>query len=143
MGELKTWFLFRIVSLVVAFVQGIYFSNSLTGDFSKPNWITFFVLIGFVAFGIFFVISIQVKNPFAPQRWHRPSWFANPFVIGQPLIAFDLAAYYFLVVGVVSACFGINSIPKNWAWEIPLAIGIGAWLGVKFVLSTFSDKFSE
>lgn len=139
----RNWLIIRIAILIVAMVQAQSFSSSLNGDFSKANWTTFFVLIGFVAFGILFVISIQAKNPFAPSHWHRPSWFSNPFAFRQPLVTFDMAAYYFLVLGVVSAIFGVKSNPQSWAWEIPLSVGIGAWIGVRLCLAVFSERLSD
>lgn len=137
------WLILRIAVLVAAMFQARSFVSHLNGDFSKANWVTFFVLIAVVALGVFFVISLQAANPFAPRQWRRPSWFSNPFVLGQPLVIFDFAAYYFLVLGVVSAILGTAVSPPNWAWEIPLSVGVGAWIGVRLCLAAFRERLGD
>lgn len=139
----RNWLMLRFAILIIAMFQARSFSNSLNGDFSNANWVTFFVLIGIVAFGVVFVLSLQAANPLAPSQWRRPSWFISPFALREPLLMFDFAAYYFLVLGTVSFVFGINANPRNWAWEIPLSVGIGAWIGVRFCVYTFRDRLID
>jgi hypothetical protein len=135
------WLIFRIVTLLTSAFQAQSLSTSMEGDFSKANWATFFILIGFSAFGIYFATSIQTINRFSPPQWDKPSWYSNPFKFGQPLSAFDLASYCLLIIGIISAFFGMKSSPPSYAWEIPLSAGIGAWIGVRICLMVFSDRF--
>ena len=137
------WLLFRVAVLMIAVFQARSWPRSIGGNFSKPNWVTCFILIGFAAFGILFVAFTQRLNPWSSDKWRRPSWFSSPFAFGQPLLIFDLAAYYFLVLGTASFVLEMISIPRTWAWGLPLSVGIGAWLGVRLCISVFKDKFEN
>ncbi|MDA8093980.1 MAG: hypothetical protein M0T84_08730 [Betaproteobacteria bacterium] len=139
----RGWLFFRIAVLLIAVFQAKSFPGKLGGDFTRANWTTFFVLICVVAFGVLFVTSLQRSNPWSPQQWRRPSWFSSPFSFGQPLLIFDFAAYYFLVLGGLSLVLEVTSTPKTWAWELPLSVGIGAWLGVRICISVFREKFQN
>ena len=137
------WLYLRIAILIAAMIQARSFAASLNGDFSHANWTTFFVLIGFGAFGVLFVIGLQSVNPMAPRQWRHPSWFSSPFELRQPLLALDFGSYYFLVLGTVSMIWGLAASPTNWAWEIPLATGIGAWIGVRLTTLVFRERFAD
>ena len=142
-GKKRGWLFFRIAVLIMAALLARSFPRQMGGDFTRPNWVTFFVLIGFAAFGVCFVTSLQRSNPWSPDQWRRPSWLSSPFSFGQPLLIFDLAAYCFLVLGTTSLVLEIISTPRIWAWELPLSIGIGAWLGVRLCISMFREKFDN
>lgn len=137
------WLLFRVVVLAIAIFQARGWPESVGGNFTRLNWATFFILIGFTAFGVVFVAFVQRSNPWSPTRWRKPSWFASPFVFGQPVLIFDLAAYYFLVLGVASFAWEMTSTPRVWAWGLPLSVGIGAWLGVRLCRSLLRERFDN
>jgi len=139
----RGWLVLRLAILIAAMLQARSFVTSLDGDFSAANWATFFVLIAFGAFGVFFVIALQSVNPMAPHLWRRPSWFSSPFDFRQPLLVLDLGAHYFLILGLASMISGLMGSPKNWAWEIPLSVGIGAWIGVRMCLVAFRERFAD
>lgn len=142
-GKKRGWLLFRIAALIIAASQARSFPRQLGGDFTRPNWVTLFVLIGFVAFGVVFVTSLQRSNPWSPEQWRRPSWLSSPFSFGQPLLIFHFAAYYLLVLGTSCLVLETISAPRIWAWELPLSIGIGAWLGVRLCIPVFREKFDN
>ncbi|WP_281849292.1 hypothetical protein [Dyella sp. GSA-30] len=142
-GNEKIWLFLRIVLLVVALIHSVYFVKTLPGDFSRPFWPFFFEMIGIVAVSVFGVTFFQLPKQASDVRWAKPSWFANPFRLRQALPIFDLAAYYFLVLGLGCLAIGLSREPRNWALELPLSIGIGAFLGVRVVLMVFKDRFED
>lgn len=139
----KLWFLLRIALLAVALIHGVYFTETISGDFSKPVWSFFFEMIGIVAVSVFCVTLFQLPRQASDVKWAKPSWFSNPFQFRQALSIFDLASYYFLVLGLGCFAIGLSHNPQNWAWELPLSIGLGALLGVRLVLLVFKDRFEE
>lgn len=139
----KIWFLLRIALLVVALIHSVYFVKTLPGDFSRPTWPFFFEMVGIVAISVFCVTFFQLPKQESDVRWTKPSWFANPFRARQALSLFDLAAYYFVVLGLGCLVIGLSREPRNWAWELPMSIGIGALLGVHIVLMIFKGRFED
>jgi len=139
----KIWLLLRIILLVASLDYSFYFIETLPGNFSKPAWPFFFEMIGIVAISVFCLTFFQLPKQTSGEKWIKPSWFANPFRLGQALSGFDLAAYCFLALGLGCLAIGLSREPKNWAWELPLSIGVGALLGVRAVLRVFSDRFED
>jgi len=135
------WAAIRVAFLLLGLLQAPAFLKSMSGDFSKPSWSFPFIMAALVAIGILFIFFIQTVNPRSVSTWYKPSWFRNPFSYRQPLQLFDLAAFYFLSVGVGCLFVGLTREPANWVWELPIAIGCGAWLGVRLSVLVFADRF--
>lgn len=135
------WVVLRVVILLLGLLQSRTFLESMGGEFSKPSWSFPFVMVGLVSIGILFIFFIQTTNPRSVDKWYKPSWFRNPLNYKQPLQLFNLAAFYFLSVGVGCLFIGLRREPTSWAWEFPMAIGCGAWLGVRLCVLVFSDRF--
>ena len=135
------WVALRAIILLLGLMQSATFMRSMNGDFSKPSWSFPFVMAALVALGILFIFFIQTVNPRSISKWYRPSWFRNPFNYKQPLQIFDFAAFYFLSVGFGCLFFGLTRDPTSWVWELPIAIGCGAWLGVRLCVLVFADRF--
>jgi hypothetical protein len=142
-GNTKSWLLLRIALLVAALIHSFYFLKTLPGDFSKPAWPFFFEMIGIVAVAVFGVTFFQLPKQTSDVRWVKPSWFSNPFRLRQAVAVFDIAAYYFLVLGLGCLTIGLSQTPTNWAWQLPLSIGLGAFLGVHAVLMVFKSRFED
>lgn len=132
------WLITRLVLIAVAFFGAGTFIRITPGDFSQPAWPFIFELIGIVAFGILFVLSLQKVNPRAPLL-RVPCWTDNPFMPLNPLSVFHLNALIFLSLGVGCLILGSMHTPRSWVWELPLGIGIGAWIGVKLMSSYIKD----
>jgi hypothetical protein len=132
------WLVARIVLLAVAFLCAGTFIRTMPGDFSQPSWPFLFEMIGIVAFGVVFILSLQKVNPRAPLL-RVPRWTDNPFVPLNPLSVFHLNAVLFISLGLGCLVLGLLRTPCNWVWELPLGIGIGAWIGVKLMSSYIKD----
>jgi hypothetical protein len=132
------WLVARIVLLAVALLSADAFIRTMPGNFSQPSWPFLFELIGIVAFGVVFVLSLQKVNPRAPPL-RVPRWTDNPFVPLNPLSVFHFNALLFISLGIGCLVLGLLRTPRSWVWELPLGIGIGAWIGVKLMSSYIKD----
>jgi hypothetical protein len=139
-AAISLWIPIRIVALAVAFLSATSFVRSLPGDFSHPSWPFFGEMIGIVALGVVFVLGLQKINPMSTASWRLPRWSDNPFSLRQPLPNFHFSAWLFIALGLGSVVVGLVKSPHNWAWEIPLGIGVGAWIGVRIMSDPASSE---
>ncbi len=137
------WLSIRGVLMLFAAIQGGYFHENLNGDFTKPNWLTFFILIGLGCVGALFICFVQLINPFAPAKWKRPNWRSNPFPVTQPLGMLHTSAWFIIFVGFGAMVLELQMVPRLWAWEIPLDVGIGLLIGMKVSLGAYSERFEN
>lgn len=128
------WLVVRDALLGVAFVQGLLFMNTMPGDFSKPVWSFFIKMAAMVCVVVFIGVSLQMSRLDSGEKWLRPSWTISPFNVRQPLVVFDFASYFFIAMG--GGCFvsGIFHENLRWLWELPTAVGLGAFIGVRAVI---------
>jgi hypothetical protein len=90
---------------------------------------------------LLFLLGIQAKRVRQSEdKWQRPSWFLNPLNYKQPLQFFDAASYYVFALAAGCAFFGLSASPVSWAWELPLSVGLGLWIGVRFSLIAFKES---
>jgi hypothetical protein len=135
------WLSFRIAWMIIGLFQGPYFVSELgSDDFLKASWVFPFKMIGVVSIGLVAIIGIQASRTMERQ-WPRPSWFGNPFGLDRPLSIFEAGAFYLFAVGISSAFVGFRSTPRTWAWELPVSIGVGLWLGTQVCLLAYSKCF--
>lgn len=137
----QLWLAVRIGILVIAFVQGLFFMNTMPGDFSKPVWSFFVKMSAMVGVVVAIGLSLQMARMDSGEKWLRPSWFISPFNVRQPLIVFDFASYFFLAMGVGCFVSGIFHENLRWMWELPAAVGFGAFLGVQVVMFLYKNSF--
>ena len=132
------WFIARVVLLAVAFFYAGAFIRSMPGDFAQPSWPFLFEMIGIVAFGVVSVLAVQKVNPLAPSL-RVPRWADNPFTPLNFLAIFHFNALLFISLGLGCLVLGLFRTPHSWAWELPLGIGVGAWIGVTLMSSHIKD----
>lgn len=137
----RLWLLVRGGILFVAFIQGLFFMNSMPGDFSKPVWSFFVKMTAMVGVVVTIGLSLQMARMDSGEKWLRPSWSISPFNVRQPLIVFDFASYFFLVMGVGCFVSGILHENLRWMWELPAAVGLGAFIGVRAVMFLYKNSF--
>lgn len=136
------WTFIRIALLVIAAVFAPFTLSRVNGDFSHPSILFFLGMTGFGIFSVIFSIGIQYKNPRMNESWIKPSFSDNPFKNKQPLQVFNISAELFMALGIGGVFWGMFSQPVTYVWEIPLALGIGIWIGVRMCISLYKDKIS-
>ena len=100
-------------------------------QFPNPSWSFPIKMIAIISVAIIFLIGVQDAHKGAETKWPKPTWFENPFGIDRPVSMFDAGSYYMLAAGLSGAVLELRATPRTWAWELPLSIGIGLWLGAK------------
>jgi hypothetical protein len=138
------WLLVRICWVALGIFQSGWFLRALASDdFSRPSLTFLFEISAIVAIALFVLLGIQAarRREITESKWLRPSWLENPFRYDQPILLFDAGSYYFLALALGCAFLGLSKTPTNWAWELPLSIGCGLWVGVRLVLIAFRTSF--
>lgn len=137
------WFTCRVIFILISIAFAPFYVHSQPGDFSKPSWGFLFGMTAICAGAVFLLAVFQSFNKNDQRGWYRPSWFQNPFAFNQPLQTFDSGSYDAMALGVGSLVVGLLSVPANWAWELPMSIGLGVWIGVRLCMVAFRDKIVE
>lgn len=138
------WLTVRASWIVVGLIQGPWLPAQLDGALiQQPSWSFAVEMVGIVVVGIVVLVGFQVGRCASLAKWPRPSWFENPFGLDRRVSLFEASSYYVLAVGVSSAVFELRAVPRTWAWELPVAIGVGLWLGCRLCLVVFRTKFAE
>jgi hypothetical protein len=130
-GSTAPWIAIRIATLVLAFFSAGPFIRSLPGDFSRPSWSFLAVMIVVVAVSVALLLGLQKVNPLSSALWKRPRWADSPFTWREPLAYMHFSALLFIALGLGCLLAGLMKSPRSWAWELPIGIGVGAWLGVR------------
>ena len=138
------WLYARIGLVTVGGLSGISITSPEVVAKSNVDWSACVVLFLVCPFMLLFVVGIQAVNPLSAAVWRKPSWYINPFLVKEPLQFFHLAAFHFMVGGLV----GIATLPFRSASAAPLAIsllsiGAGVWLGVGLCMLVFSKKMEK
>jgi hypothetical protein len=100
-------------------------------------------MIAIVAAGVVFVVGLQAARHPPTGEWPRPSWFEKPFGRDRWVSLFEATSYYFLAAGTSCAVMELRETPRTWAWEIPIAIGVGLLLGGRVCLLVFRRHFRQ
>jgi hypothetical protein len=113
--------------------------------FKPPlDWLTLLGICVFIPVALFLVIGFQRLNPRSAKVWHRPSWSTNPFNFRDPIQFFYLGAFLFIAQGMVTLLRVFAApVPLYPEAFVPLAMGIGSWLGVKIVVLLNPAKFNQ
>jgi len=131
------WFALRVAMILVAVIQS-WTASSWAAQFPSPS-LSFPFLMGSIC-AVAIVALASFRRPPADEAHQaklRLSWFHNPLSLREPLGLFDLAAYYFIALGIGLAAISLSASPRNWAWELPLSVGCGVWLGVRLAARLF------
>jgi hypothetical protein len=131
MNGRKIWVLVRVGSLLLIACYAYLSPLPEHRDFLHPAPWKFLLEIGaFALFGVPMVISLSRLAKHS-EDLRRPSWFINPLSVMQPLVFFDFGALCVVAYGLGCAATQFWRGPSNWFWEIPVTLGVGAWLGVR------------
>jgi len=76
-----------------------------------------------------FVLQYQRMIPGLAAHWRQPSWFENPLAVHQPLQWSLLAGEALMLSGIGCAIVDTLAVPHHCSWELPIAAGVGVWLG--------------
>lgn len=129
---LAPWVVVRIALLAIPFFGAGALVRSMPADFSRPSWSFFAELAGIMAVGTVIVLGAQRFNPLFEFSWQKPHWSESPFT-REPLAVLHFGASALIASGLGCLIYGLLSTPRNWAWEIPMSAGIGAWIGVRLL----------
>lgn len=137
------WLLVRVIWILVGVVQGPWLVNALDPkQFPDPSWSFPLILIAIISVAIIFLVGVQDARQGAETRWPRPRWIENPFGIDRPVSVFDAGSYYMLAAGLSGAALELRATPRTWAWELPMSLGVGLWLGAKCCTMLFPERFN-
>jgi len=76
-----------------------------------------------------FVLQYQRMIPGLSARWRRPSWVENPLAPHQPLQWGLLIGESLMLSGLGCAFVDVLAATHQCSWEMPMAAGVGVWLG--------------
>jgi hypothetical protein len=136
------WVWFRLTAIALVIIAGCFVQ---LGPRSTPplDWYAPGAIFAFCPIAMVVVFGIQRVNSRSAKVWHRPSWATNPFNFRDPVQFFHLAAILSIAQGfIVIARVWITSYPFYIEALIPLAMGLGVWVGLKVVLVVYSSKFA-
>ena len=139
--KMRIWLIVRWAIVLAAAVSEFF---APLHPLARPpiGWGALLAIFGACCVGMVFVLGLQVVNPFSGKPWLRPSWYLNPFNFCQPIQFFHLGAYVCFAQAVVllarlvasQVSFYIESL-------VPLAIGLGIFLGLQLVMLVFGARF--
>jgi hypothetical protein len=144
MATKKTWLYVRLAVVAFGAASGPTILNPQAVAESNVDWLACLAILAFTPVALLFVVGIQAVNPYSAKIWTRPSWYANPFNLRQPLQFFHPSAFFFMAGGVAA----IPALPWAGVSAAPLAFilltcGVGALLGVCLCVVTFRSKIAD
>jgi hypothetical protein len=104
------------------------------------------VIIGFLGAVVVVpvVVGGQALNSRSTPVWRYPLWSVNPFLLGEPLQFFHLAAYFFIAAGAGAVCRSlvVGEGLRLAHFLLPL-IGAGVLLGVAACTVLYRRKMAH
>ncbi|MFC3651132.1 hypothetical protein ACFONN_06235 [Dyella humi] len=76
-----------------------------------------------------FVLQYQRMIPGSSAHWRHPNWLENPLALHQPLQWGLLIAESLMLSGLGCAFVDVLDATHQCSWEMPMAAGLGVWLG--------------
>jgi hypothetical protein len=135
------WFRFAAIGLVL--IAGCFVP---LGPRTSPplEWYVPMLILAFCPIAMVVVFGLQRVNPRSAKMWHRPSWISNPFNFRDPIQFFHFGAIITIAQGVVVlARVSLTSTPFYVEALVPLAMGLGMWIGVRVVMALYRSKFGN
>jgi hypothetical protein len=135
------WFWIRLAIVAAGALQGTSVTSPETVAISNVDWTACVVLLLGCPILLLIIVSFHAFNPASTPVWRRPAWHINPFLLGEPLQFFHLAAFSVMAGGVL----GVATLPSRGVSAAPLAvsllcIGIGLWLGIHLCMKVCRKK---
>ncbi|GLQ45912.1 hypothetical protein GCM10007862_09630 [Dyella lipolytica] len=123
------WVALRAVLLFAAALSLARIVVSIHGDYALASAWLMPSIAGSAMAVTCFALQYQRMIPGPVARWRPPSWFENPLAPQQPLQWCLLIGEALMLSGLGCASVDMLSIPRHCSWEIPVAAGMGVWLG--------------
>jgi hypothetical protein len=139
---LNVWMWFRLAAIVVVLFASCF---SPLGSRASPPlaWYVPIMIFAFCPIAMAILFGVQRINPRSAKVWHRPSWTRNPFNFRDPIQFFHFGAIITIAQGVVVlARVSLTSFPFYVEALVPLAMGLGVWVGIRVVEALYRSKFS-
>jgi hypothetical protein len=137
----RAWAYVRIGILLAALASALF---EPLGPRAKPpiEWPALFVIFGVLPIALVVILGVQRINPSSAKTWTRPSWSSNFLNFRDPIQFFYFAAFLSVAQGVaVLAKIALTGTQFYVEALVPIAIGAGAWLGVKLAMLLYRSKF--
>ncbi len=150
MGRNK-WLKIRLILFAVSFGSALFVADPQIEELSRTagmDRIILCVILSLVGVCIPFVLvcvlTIQTINPLSDRLWARPTHKSNPFHLGNPLLFFHFAAYFFAAAGlgiIISSlwrgpCAAICGL-------ITVVYSLSLLIGVRLVMKVFEHKMEK
>lgn len=137
------WLWTRLIALGVVALASPFLYNDIHAEFENqtPSWGFIAAMLGFGVAAVLFPLAIQTSTTVADEAWSKPSWRANPFDWRQPVQSFHFGGWLFVVLGISTAIYALAIASRNFMFVLPLSVGVGVLLGVKFAVVAFRRKF--
>ena len=84
----------------------------------------------------------RILRRYAGKVWHRASWISNPFNLRDPIQFFHFGAIITIAQGVVILARVLLTSFPFYVEVVPLAMGLGVWVGVKVVVVLYRSTFA-
>lgn len=140
---MSVWKWFRLAAISLVLIAGCFVP---LGPRASPPlaWYVPMVIFVFCPIAMVLVVGVQRVNPRSAHVWHRPSWTGNPFNFRDPIQFFHFAAIITIAQGVVIlARVSLTSFPFYVESLVPLAMGLGVWVGVRVTMALYRSKFEN
>ncbi len=140
---MNLWVAVRVGAMVLAAI--VAWRVPLRAPFDPPlNWPALWIIFAFFPVVLPIIIGLQRFNPRSGKVWRRPSWKVNPLSFRDPILILHFAAILAITQGItVLSRLLLTARPIFIESLVPLAMGAGAWLGVRLTIVIYKAKFLE
>lgn len=139
--NIDVWLLTRIAVVITGALSAQSFVPGPDSQFAGGSISLLLVFFGFGVIAMLFVVGLQAFNSRSAVLWTKPDWRLNPFSLKQPLQFFHMMGFYFIVSGIAASVVTLLRHVSGLEPFIPIALGAGVLLGVKFCILLFRWKF--
>ena len=143
MPRLNVWVWFWLAAIILVFIAGCFVP---LGPRANPPlaWYEPIVIFVFCPITMGVVFGVQRANPLSAKIWRRPAWTNNPFNFRDPVQFFHFGAIITIAQGIlVLARVSLTSFPFYIEVLVPLAMGLGMWVGVRVAVALYLSKFED
>lgn len=139
----RMWLAIRLMMFLVVAATSPIFYEALHAEFNDDDfsWRFVLILLVIVTGSVLFVLGLQYKNPFAPEKWFKPSWRASFVDFRQPTQTLHTCGWIFVVLAISVGIYTLLVGSQSLLGIFPFTIGVGLLLGVKLSLVVFRGRF--
>ncbi|MEV8521624.1 hypothetical protein ABZR86_17660 [Dyella marensis] len=111
--------------------------------FDKVSWSWPWVVASLCFIGIVGFMGVQAMNMSDQHRWRLPSLHLKSSGSEEPVQVHYMNALGMFSIGAGYFVLGWFDPEVRWLWEIPVSAGIGIWLGMRFYIWAFPNRFEQ